>query len=125
MSSPSTPAPASSSLADRISRPTEASETAEGKIDTTTGDDTVKPSWADELASPTTAGPPAEATATTKPDAAAADDTKPQEDGAGELLGGSDLREPDYNVEVKLSDIQADPNNPLYSVKSFEELGGL
>jgi ATP-dependent RNA helicase DDX19/DBP5 len=35
------------------------------------------------------------------------------------------LREPDYNVEVKLSDIQADPNNPLYSVKSFEELGGL
>ena len=26
-------------------------------------------------------------------------------------------------MAVKLSDMQADPNNPLYSVKSFEELG--
>ncbi|ODV59304.1 ATP-dependent RNA helicase DBP5 [Ascoidea rubescens DSM 1968] len=28
-----------------------------------------------------------------------------------------------YEVKVKLSDIQADPNSPLFSVKSFEELG--
>ncbi|KAK6462290.1 RNA helicase required for poly mRNA export [Scheffersomyces coipomensis] len=28
-----------------------------------------------------------------------------------------------YDVKVKLADIQADPNSPLYSVKSFEELG--
>ena len=28
-----------------------------------------------------------------------------------------------YEVKVKLADIQADPNSPLYSVKSFEELG--
>ena len=59
------------------------------------------------------------------PDVPAAEEVKSEGDGAGEILGGSDLREPDYNVEVKLSDIQADPNNPLYSVKSFEELGGL
>lgn len=26
-------------------------------------------------------------------------------------------------VQVKLADQQADPNSPLYSVKSFEELG--
>lgn len=29
----------------------------------------------------------------------------------------------DYDVEIKLADQQADPNSPLYSVKSFEELG--
>jgi hypothetical protein len=28
-----------------------------------------------------------------------------------------------YEVDVKLLDLQADPNSPLYSVKSFEELG--
>ncbi|ODV78511.1 DEAD-domain-containing protein [Suhomyces tanzawaensis NRRL Y-17324] len=28
-----------------------------------------------------------------------------------------------YEVKVKLADLQADPNSPLYSVKSFEELG--
>ncbi|GMF80823.1 unnamed protein product [Aspergillus oryzae] len=46
-----------------------------------------------------------------------------QADGAAAQLGGSELNEPDYTVEVKLSDLQADPNNPLYSVKSFEDLG--
>lgn len=44
-------------------------------------------------------------------------------DGASETLNGSKLQEPEYDVEVKLSDLQADPNNPLYSVKSFDELG--
>lgn len=28
-----------------------------------------------------------------------------------------------YDVAVKLADLQADPNNPLYSVKSFDDLG--
>lgn len=44
-------------------------------------------------------------------------------DGATSELHGSELQEPDYTVEVKLSDLQADPNNPLYSVKSFDDLG--
>lgn len=35
----------------------------------------------------------------------------------------TNLIENRYEVEVKLDDIQADPNSPLYSVKSFEELG--
>ncbi|CAK9439054.1 uncharacterized protein LODBEIA_P32780 [Lodderomyces beijingensis] len=35
----------------------------------------------------------------------------------------SNLIDNRYEVEVKLADIQADPNSPLYSVKSFEELG--
>lgn len=46
-----------------------------------------------------------------------------QMDGAAEPFNGSSLHEPDYTVDVKLSDLQADPNNPLFSVKSFEDLG--
>ncbi|KAH3295540.1 RNA helicase required for poly(A+) mRNA export [Aspergillus fumigatus] len=63
----------------------------------------------------------------TKPDESNTSETPApigdQTDGAPAQLGGSDLHEPEYNVEVKLSDLQADPNNPLYSVKNFEDLG--
>lgn len=46
-----------------------------------------------------------------------------QKDGAGHWLNGSaGLDEPEFDVNVKLADLQEDPNNPLYSVKSFEEL---
>lgn len=46
-----------------------------------------------------------------------------QVDGATAPRGGADgLREPEYDVEVKLSDMQQDPNNPLFSAKTFEEL---
>lgn len=46
-----------------------------------------------------------------------------QTDGASEPLGGSGIVEPNYAVDVKLSDVQADPSNPLYSIRTFEELG--
>lgn len=51
-----------------------------------------------------------------------------QLDGAPVALNGSGmnesaLHEPEYDVEVKLSSLQSDPNNPLFSVKTFEELG--
>lgn len=46
----------------------------------------------------------------------------PQADGAASTTGDN-LQEPEYDVEVKLSDMQADPNNPLYSIKSFGDLG--
>ena len=45
-----------------------------------------------------------------------------QVDGASELQMGSSLLEPEFNVDVKLNDLQADPNNPLYSVKNFADL---
>jgi hypothetical protein len=45
-----------------------------------------------------------------------------QGDGAVPLLRGSELEEPAYAVQIKLADLQADPNNPLYSVSTFEEL---
>ncbi|KAF2251183.1 P-loop containing nucleoside triphosphate hydrolase protein [Trematosphaeria pertusa] len=45
-----------------------------------------------------------------------------QVDGSGPPGNGSALQEPEFSVEVKLADLQADPNNPLFSAKSFEEL---
>ncbi len=36
---------------------------------------------------------------------------------------GPGLIESTYDVEVKLSDLQGDSDNPLSSVSSFEELG--
>ncbi|KAL8907674.1 MAG: hypothetical protein Q9171_005767 [Xanthocarpia ochracea] len=61
------------------------------------------------------------------------DPTKPEKssleqaqlDGATEWQAGSSnlLNEPNYDVNIKLSDVQADPNNPLYSLKRFEDLG--
>jgi hypothetical protein len=45
-----------------------------------------------------------------------------QVDGSGPPGNGSALAESNYKVEVKLADMQMDPNNPLFSAKSFEEL---
>ncbi|KAL6708566.1 RNA helicase required for poly(A+) mRNA export [Coniothyrium glycines] len=45
-----------------------------------------------------------------------------QVDGSGPAQQGSTLAESEYKVEVKLADLQADPNNPLFSAKSFEDL---
>lgn len=44
-------------------------------------------------------------------------------DGSVEPLGGSGLHDGEFDVEVKLSDMQSDVHNPLYSVNTFEELG--
>ncbi|CAI6332803.1 unnamed protein product [Periconia digitata] len=83
---------------------------------------------------PTTSAPveekPAEtAAADEKPadTAAPAEDTSvaaAQVDGAGPPGNGSELAKPDkeLKVEVKLADMQADPNNPLFSATSFEQL---
>lgn len=46
----------------------------------------------------------------------------PQGDGATTPFNGSVLQESEYSVKIKLADLQADPNNPLYSVSTFEEL---
>ncbi|GAM87788.1 hypothetical protein ANO11243_058160 [Dothideomycetidae sp. 11243] len=54
---------------------------------------------------------------------AAAQPVQPvQNDGASELQMGSSLLEPEFDVNVKLNDLQADPNNPLFSVKNFSDL---
>ena len=38
------------------------------------------------------------------------------------MNGSGGIHEPEYDVNVKLNDIQADPNNPLYSIKTFEDM---
>lgn len=93
------------SLADRITKPLDAASTAFTPA--------VSTSWADEVASPI--GP-----ATPMAESSLAD---AQTDGAGEQLGGSGLHDAQYEVEVKLSELQQDENNPLYSVQSFSDLG--
>ncbi|KAF2220801.1 P-loop containing nucleoside triphosphate hydrolase protein [Elsinoe ampelina] len=45
-----------------------------------------------------------------------------QVDGASTVQAGSSLLEPEFDVNVKLNDLQADPNNPLFSVKNFADL---
>ena len=49
--------------------------------------------------------------------------TKEPETKAETENNDSNLISSSYEVQVKLADLQADPNSPLYSVKSFEELG--
>lgn len=45
-----------------------------------------------------------------------------QVDGAGSPANGNPLADTELKVEVKLADLQADPNNPLFSATTFEEL---
>ena len=80
-------------------------------------------SWADETSAATDTGsqPPAVKAEAEKEMSSLAN---AQSDGATEALnGGSGIFEPSYEVDVKLSDLQQDPNNPLNSVTSFEDLG--
>lgn len=108
-------APTGGSLADRVSKPDPKAEPFQPKSGS---------SWADEVASPATEEPPS--IENLKLDQAAESSPAPaipQTDGASGTYGGSSLHEPDYQVEVKLADMQADPNNPLYSATSFEQLG--
>jgi ATP-dependent RNA helicase DDX19/DBP5 len=71
----------------------------------------------DEAAEPSEAPAETPAAATEESSLAAA-----QVDGSGPPGNGSSLGETDFRVEVKLADRQKDPNDPLFSVKSFEEL---
>ncbi|KAF1359740.1 ATP-dependent RNA helicase-like protein dbp5 [Lizonia empirigonia] len=61
---------------------------------------------------------PAESLVPAEEDSAA----QAQVDGSGPPGNGSKMVETEFNVEVKLADMQADPNNPLFSAKTFEEL---
>jgi ATP-dependent RNA helicase DDX19/DBP5 len=93
------------SLADRITKPTSPAAAA------TPG---APSKWADELASPT-------GTAASKEGESSL--AAAQVDGQVEPLNGSSLHDGQYEVEVKLSDIQGDVNSPLFSATSFQQLG--
>lgn len=94
----------------------------------TEGEEPKKFNWADEAETPTTEQPPILEKKEEAKDSTAEAPTEPssvasaQQDGANTYLNGSKLDEPEFDVNVKLADLQEDPNNPLYSVKSFEDL---
>lgn len=46
-----------------------------------------------------------------------------QVDGAVEELGGSGLQEPDWDVEVSLSDLQANEATPFHSATQWQDMG--
>ncbi|KAJ1723833.1 RNA helicase required for poly(A+) mRNA export [Coemansia erecta] len=59
-------------------------------------------------------------------DAKTEDDTKddePSDVNENDAVEEEDINDDELEVEVKLADIQADPNSPLYSVKDFSKLG--
>lgn len=99
-------------LSGRISAPLNAASSTSTPTTTSTGKVASKSagSWADEVASPVNdSGSSLE---------------KAQMDGGGTHSGGSALQDvEEFEVEVKLSDLQGDVNSPLYSVKSFDQLG--
>ena len=91
---------------DEVSKPSVKTDAAPAK------DDSKIESWADEMATPVQPTAPADTD----------DLQKAQVDGSSENQNGSaGTFEPTYDVEVKLSDVQADPNNPLFSTTSFED----
>ncbi|KFA64700.1 hypothetical protein S40285_07136 [Stachybotrys chlorohalonatus IBT 40285] len=67
----------------------------------------------------TPAADPAPAEATTQETPAA----DAQVDGTVEELGGSGLQEPEWDVEVSLSELQQNENTPFYSASKWEDLG--
>ena len=109
------------SLADRITKPEPSSST------TVQDDQPASSSWADEVNSPSTAQPAALDEKSNGDTAATSSEAKeatiPQLDGATAPFMGSELQEPQFEVAIKLADMQADPNNPLFSAKSFDDLG--
>ena len=116
------------SLADRITKPDSSQGDANTSKDPSSAPSSSQAtgkltSWADEAED-------AEIETSTKIPAAKADAKEEvgtlatQTDGASEANGGeAGILEPSYDVEIKLADLQANPNDPLYSIKSFEELG--
>ncbi|KAL8709578.1 MAG: hypothetical protein Q9220_005670 [cf. Caloplaca sp. 1 TL-2023] len=88
-------------------------------------------SWADEVETPVNANPNPAPIPKAPAEESKGDHkikgsslSMAQMDGASEQQAGSSfLEEPSYDVNVKLSDVQADPNNPLFSVTDFKELG--
>ena len=100
-----------SSLADRISKPDANMNASNGS------------SWADETTNAADTSPAAP-TLAANAEKEMSDLGNTQTDGASDAMNGNaGIIEPSYDVDVKLSDLQADPNDPLYSAKSFEELG--
>lgn len=89
-----------SDLASRITKPDEAAK----KVDWA---DSVEADENNQKAEAEAAGAAAEA----------------QVDGAVEELGGSGLQEPEWDVEVSLSELQANEATPFHSATQWQDMG--
>ncbi|KAK3619932.1 RNA helicase required for poly(A+) mRNA export [Elasticomyces elasticus] len=82
--------------------------------------------WADEVTTPIEEKKSEPEATPSKPQATKAEDSSlgmAQTDGATTMTAGSEgIEEPEFDVNVKLADLQDDPNNPLYSITSFDQL---
>ena len=117
------------SFADRLTFPSDSKDNTNGTDSSSTP---AKFNWADEVTTPVQeSDKKPELPATTKSEDAGAQADgaakssleMAQNDGATTWLGGSTgLDEPEFDVNVKLADLQDDPSNPLFSAKTFEEL---
>ena len=71
--------------------------------------------------------PPSSSSASAGPSSSSDAAEKKGADAGGDATDGqrktTELLESSYDVTVTLADQQADPNSPLYSVKSFDQLG--
>ena len=104
------------SLEERLSLPDDKAQNGT----TPTVSTSQKFNWADEVTTPLATASDSNLGSTTKEQGSVA---AAQGDGATTWLNGSSgLDEPEFDVNVKLADLQEDPNNPLYSAKSFDEL---
>ena len=117
------------SLEDRISKPDNGQSEAKDTGSATGTNVNAAPfvpggptSWADETAEAATNSEAPAVNA--KAEKEMSEISNAQTDGASGPAGGSTgIYDPSYEVNVKLSDLQANPDDPLYSIKSFEELG--
>lgn len=119
------------SFEDRLQLPDNSKSTTNGTNVNATTFTPGKFDWADEVTTPVkeTQNPPAAReqksdAPQSQTDGATGDSlAMSQKDGSSAWLGGGEgLEEPEFDVDVKLADLQDDPNNPLYSAQSFEQL---
>lgn len=114
----------SKSFADRLTFPGESKSKSNPPDLTTTSSS--KFNWADEVETPVQeSGKQIGESQNGSADKSAQDNSldMAQTDGSTPWLNGSQgLDEPEFDVNVKLADLQQDPNNPLYSVKNFDDL---
>lgn len=121
--------PSSEKTAASLDPATAKDESVPKKDDSTTSDAAKKPDATDQI--DLTSEPKEESKdAKAEPEAEtknvkeeSSDDTTQDTSKEGEEAAPSTLIKSNYEVRVKLADMQADPDSPLYSVKSFEELG--
>lgn len=112
------------SFEDRLSFPSDSKNKSSTPNLTTTPSS--KFNWADEVETPVQENEKQIGESQNGTTSKAADDSSldmAQTDGSTPWLNGSQgLDEPEFDVNVKLADLQQDPNNPLYSVKNFDDL---